>query len=117
MDWKDARAEIGALEVEERQVSAERRRLHQQIDNGFGTEATRLRERAVSDHRRELHQQIEALRERLGLPAGPRWASAFKTGPREKVGERISPELARIADAWDDDAVPEFANHSERLER
>jgi len=116
MDLEDARAELDALEVEERQVSAERRRLHQQIDNGFATEATRLREREVSDHRRELHRHIDALRERIGLPAGPRWASACKTGPPEMVGEGMFPELGRIADAWDD-AVPEFANDSERLER
>jgi len=113
---KDVRAELAALEAEETQVSAERRRLHQQIDNGFATEATRLREREVSDRRRELHRHIDALRERLGLPAGARWASACETRPREKVGEGMFRELDPIADAWDE-AVPEFANDSERLER
>jgi hypothetical protein len=112
----NAQAELEALETEEAQVSAERRRLHQQIDHGFATEATRLREREVSDHRRELHRRIDALRELLGLPAGSRWASAPETAPTEKAGEGMFRELDRIADAWTD-AVPEFANDSERLER
>jgi hypothetical protein len=113
---EDLRAELDALEAEETQLSAERRRLHQQIDHGFASEATRLRERGVSDRRRELHRQIDALRERLGLPAGARWASAYRTGPKEKVGVGMFRELGRIADAWEE-AVPEFANDSERLER
>jgi hypothetical protein len=64
--------ELADLEAEEKRVSEERRRLHQQIDNGFATETTRTHERDVSQRRRELHQQIDALRERLGLPVGPR---------------------------------------------
>ena len=111
-----ARAELAALEAEEADVSAERRRLHQQIDHGFATETTRLREREVSDHRRELHRRIDALRERLGLPAGSRWASGQESTPREKAGEGMFRELDRISDAWHE-PVPEFANDSERLER
>ena len=40
--------ELAALEAEERQVSAERRRLHQQIDGGFATEMTRARAGGVA---------------------------------------------------------------------
>jgi len=77
------REELAALEAEERQVSAERRRLHDQIDRGFGQEATRVREREVSDLRRELHRRIDTLRERLGTPAGgQRTPSGLK---RERV--------------------------------
>jgi hypothetical protein len=112
----NARAELEALEAEEVEVSAERRRLHQQIDHGFASEATRLREREVSDHRRELHRRIDALRERLGLPVGSRWASQPETVTKEKAGEGMFRELDRISDAWHE-PVPEFANDSERLER
>ena len=63
--------ELAALEAEERQVSAEGRRLHQQIDGGFATEMTRAREREVSQRRRALHHQIDSLRASLGLPVGP----------------------------------------------
>jgi hypothetical protein len=48
-------------------VSAERRRLHQQIDFGYATETTRAREREVSDERHELHRRIDELRGLLGL--------------------------------------------------
>jgi hypothetical protein len=72
---RDPHEELAALEAQEEQVSEERRRLHQQIDNGFATELTRTRERALSHRRRELHERIDALRDRLGLPTGPRRAS------------------------------------------
>jgi hypothetical protein len=39
------REELSRLESEEARVSAERRRLHNQIDSGFGTETARARER------------------------------------------------------------------------
>jgi hypothetical protein len=61
------REELGRLEAAEERVSAERRRLHQQIDLGYATETTRAREREVSDERRELHRKIDALRELLAL--------------------------------------------------
>ena len=70
------RAELAALEEEEALVSAERRHLHRQIDFGYVSETTRAREREVSVHRRELHARIDAIRERLGGPAGPQRASA-----------------------------------------
>ena len=111
----DAR-ELEALQAEEAQISAERRRLHERIDRGFATEETRVQEREVSDHRRELHRRIDALRERLGLPVGPRWATAPESAPGEKIGDGTFRELASIADPLDEPA-PEFASDSERLER
>jgi hypothetical protein len=59
--------ELAALEAAEARLSAERRRLQQQIDSGFATESTRARERKVSHERWRLHRQIDALREQLGV--------------------------------------------------
>jgi hypothetical protein len=110
------RDELDALEAEEAEVSAERRRLHQQIDHGFATETTCVRERELSARRRELHQRIDALRERLGLPLGPPRASAHETVPREKAGEGMFRELDRIDDPWER-AMPAFANDPEHVDR
>ena len=60
------REELATLEAAEAKVSAERRRLHDRIDSGFGSDSTHAREREVSDERRELHRRIDALRELLG---------------------------------------------------
>jgi hypothetical protein len=60
------RGELAQLEAEAAQLSAARHRLHQQIDFGYGSETTREREREVSDERRRLHERIDVLRERLG---------------------------------------------------
>jgi uncharacterized protein YlxW (UPF0749 family) len=60
------RAELARLEAEEQRLSAERKSLHNKIDFGYGTEATRAREREVSDERQELHRRIDALRQRIG---------------------------------------------------
>ena len=65
------REELKSLEAAEEKVSAERRRLHQQIDFGYATETTRTREREVSDERLELHRKIDALRELLALAPAP----------------------------------------------
>lgn len=69
------REELAALEAEQAQVSAVRRRLHDQIDYGYATETTRGREREVSDHRRQLHRRIDALREQLGASMDTQRAS------------------------------------------
>ena len=61
----ELREELATLEVTEKQISAERRRLHHQIDYGFSNAATLAREREVSDERRRLHRRIDALRELL----------------------------------------------------
>jgi hypothetical protein len=57
--------ELAIAEAAEKRLSAERSRLHDQIDFGFATETTRAREREVSDKRRELHRRIDAIREQL----------------------------------------------------
>jgi len=66
-DFDALREELATLEEAESLVSAERRRLHHQIDSGFATESTRARERQVSAERRQMHQRIDALRELLGV--------------------------------------------------
>lgn len=53
------------MEAAEARLSAERSRLQDQIDFGFGTETTREREREVSHERRQVHERIDALREQL----------------------------------------------------
>ncbi len=63
---QDLRAELARLEAEEVRLSAVRDRLHKQIDLGFETQTTREREREVSDERRQLHERIASLRELLG---------------------------------------------------
>jgi predicted nucleic acid-binding Zn-ribbon protein len=63
---EDLHDELARLEAEEKQLSAQRRFLHQQIDFGYASDQTRAREREVSDERRRLHQQIDALRAILG---------------------------------------------------
>ena len=57
--------ELAKLEAAGARLSAERNRLQDQIDFGFGTETTREREREVSDERQQVHQRIDALREQL----------------------------------------------------
>jgi len=86
------REELAALEAEEARISAERRRLHHQIDYGFATETTRAREREVSDHRRQLHRRIDALRERLGIPLGGQGAS-HEPSLEQVAGHRSIREL------------------------
>lgn len=88
----DLHAELAALEDEEAQVSAERRHLHRQIDFGYASETTRAREREVSDRRRELHARIDAIRENLGMRAGPSsghlgWASVPGMTPEREPSE------------------------------
>ena len=70
-DLDELRAELKRLEAAEALASAKRSRLHQQIDFGYATEEAREREREVSAERLELHRRIDALREQLGLHAGP----------------------------------------------
>lgn len=53
------------MEAAEARLSAERSRLQDQIDFGFGTETTRERECEVSVERRQVHERIDALREQL----------------------------------------------------
>ncbi len=53
------------MEAAEARLSAERSRLQDQIDFGFGTDTTREREREVSDERQQVHERIDALRKQL----------------------------------------------------
>ncbi len=62
------RDELTALEAAEARVSAERRRLHQQMDFGYSvSESLRAREREASAERRELHRRIDDLQQVLGI--------------------------------------------------
>jgi hypothetical protein len=53
--------ELAGLEEEERELSATRRRLHDQIDRGFANPLLLARERQISAERRELHRRIDVL--------------------------------------------------------
>jgi hypothetical protein len=61
----DLRQELALLEAQEQRLSAERDRLHHQIDFGFESASTAERELEVSAARRELHQRIDLLRKIL----------------------------------------------------
>ena len=54
-------ARIEALEAEERDVSARRRKIHDRLSS-FPNEVMMQQEREISAHRRELHAEIDALR-------------------------------------------------------
>ena len=87
---QDLRAELASLAAEEARISAERRRLHHQIDSGFATDSTRAREQEVSQERRRLHERIDALREQLGVADG-----AVEASP----ADWISPGFSRLDQA------------------
>jgi len=94
----DLRNELAELEAAEAQLSAQRRRLHQQIDFGFSTAETRAREREVSDERRRLHHRIDSLRKRL-QPEGLAPGASDLNAPKALVSrlsqwEGISSEVA-----------------------
>ena len=61
----DLRGKLAALEARAARLSQMRDHLHHQIDFGFETSSTRDREREVSDERKELHEQIDSIRELL----------------------------------------------------
>jgi tRNA U34 5-carboxymethylaminomethyl modifying enzyme MnmG/GidA len=61
----ELRKELAELEVQEQRLSAERDRLHHQIDFGFQSASTSERELEVSAARRELHQRIDVVRKIL----------------------------------------------------
>jgi hypothetical protein len=52
------------LEIEEREVSSLRRKLHDRLAS-FPNEVTQQQEREISAKRRELHAQIDDLRVKL----------------------------------------------------
>ena len=61
----ELREELARLEADEARLSIVRDRLHDQIDFGFGSDMTRVQEREISDERRQVHQRIDALRKLL----------------------------------------------------
>jgi hypothetical protein len=63
MGIDELRAELADLEAKAAQLSQARSHLHRQIDFGFETSTSREREREVSDERRELHERINSIRE------------------------------------------------------
>jgi hypothetical protein len=73
-DFDALLAELIELESREREISAERRRLHARLDT-FPNELTERREREVSKQRRALHARIDelrvVLRPVLGVPEPP----------------------------------------------
>lgn len=63
----DLRGQIADLEDRAARLSATRSQIHDKIDLGFETSTTREREREVSDERKELHERIDSLKEALRL--------------------------------------------------
>jgi hypothetical protein len=59
------RAELALLEAQEELFSAKRRNHHNRIDFGYATEDSRAREREISAERQRLHRRIDELRELL----------------------------------------------------
>ena len=53
--------QLARLERAEQGLSKIRRRLHDQLDKGFASPTTETKEREVSAERRDLHAQIDAL--------------------------------------------------------
>ncbi|HEY7422289.1 MAG TPA: hypothetical protein VH541_09770 [Gaiellaceae bacterium] len=81
--------ELAALEAEEARVSAERGRLHQQIDFGYSvSELLQAREREVSAERRELHRRIDSLQDLLGIE---RTSAALAR--KRTAGRELGPEI------------------------
>lgn len=101
----ELRKELATLEADELRVSAERRRLHNQIDYGFSSADTVAREREVSDERHRLHERIDSLRELLRAE-DPDAASADPEPQPSALSQwsGISPELVAAEDADDDEA-------------
>jgi len=61
----DLRGELAVLEAKAVTLSQIRSHLQRQIDFGFETSTTREREREVSDERKELHERIDTIKEAL----------------------------------------------------
>jgi hypothetical protein len=61
----DLRGQLAVLEARAARLSQMRSHLHRQIDFGFESSTTREREREVSDERKEIHEQIDSLKKRL----------------------------------------------------
>jgi hypothetical protein len=99
----ELRAELAGLEAAERQISAERRRLHHQIDYGFANAETHAREREVSAERRRLHQRIDSLRELLPAGAEKNPTDLQPLLNRLSHWPGISPEVVATDEVYDEE--------------
>ena len=72
LEWgAEQAATLARLEEEERDLSAQRRMLHDRIDGYGGGDATESKELELSRRRRELHVRIDALRARRDAATAP----------------------------------------------
>ena len=65
MDEAELRARLVELQDEERDVSAQRVKLHERLAS-FSNDVAQERERELSAKRRELHDEIDRIRGLLG---------------------------------------------------
>jgi hypothetical protein len=65
MDEAELRAKLAELEEEEREVSAQRVKLHERLAS-FSNPVAEEQERELSAKRRELHAEIDRIRGLLG---------------------------------------------------
>jgi hypothetical protein len=79
-------AELIALERDEREISALRRRLHERLAS-FPNEVTEARERELSLHRRDLHARIDRLRDELAVLGWRRSSITSRLGPGDPSGD------------------------------
>ena len=61
MDEAELRAKLAELREEEREVSAQRVKLHERLAS-FGNPVAEEQERELSEKRRELHAEIDRIR-------------------------------------------------------
>jgi hypothetical protein len=64
-DEADLRKRLEELQAEEQEVSQLRARLHERLAS-FSNEVVAERERELSARRRDLHEEIDRIRARLG---------------------------------------------------
>lgn len=72
---RELAVQLLALERDERQVSALRRKLHERLAS-FPNPMTEARERELSLHRRQLHARIDLLRDELAMLGWERSSAA-----------------------------------------
>ena len=65
MDEAELRARLAELQAEERDVSAQRVKLHERLSS-FSNVVAEEQERELSNKRRELHAEIDRIRGLLG---------------------------------------------------
>ena len=60
-EFRDLDERLAKLEAEEREISAQRAKLHDRLSS-FTNAETERRERELSDRRKELHDEIDRLK-------------------------------------------------------